>query len=126
MSGALTPLELRENAACHAIALEVACQFSPAVAGTYAAGWVAAANEIEHRIADRATSRAPGPDPFRACAYPGCDAECLGPFCRMHSALLPRSALEVLMDAVAEDDRQLYGMVLTRAIAAIRARQGPG
>lgn len=119
MSGVLTPLEHRENTACHEIAVAVACEHSPAKPGTFAAGAVVAANDIAERILARALSSTLAPDPFRACAFPGCDEECLGPFCKAHADQVPFDLFQSVVAAVVTDDRTAYGAALARAIAAI-------
>lgn len=122
MSGVLTPLEHVENTACHAIAQAVACEYSPAEVGSYRAGAVAAAEEIAQRIDGRRTSRTLVPDPFRRCAFPACEAECLGPFCKAHSDFVPFELFQMLTTAVLIDDRALYEKTLLSAVAAIQRR----
>jgi hypothetical protein len=49
----VTPLELMENQACHAIAQAVSCEHSPAVPGSHEAAAIHAAEEIARRIHER-------------------------------------------------------------------------
>lgn len=119
MSGVLTPLELAENQACEAIARGVACEHSPADPQSPEALAIRVADEIADRIAARATSRTLAPDPFRRCAYPGCDDECIGPFCKAHARDVPLDLMRELSSAITRDDQTAYGFAIRRAIAVL-------